>query len=365
MAIGISGANGICYAAFPTGYDPSRANNTWIYFGSDIAQNAMGALWNNFYSNYEGTPYTGRNDLLTMMNMGANLVRLYDWEPRNKHDSFLDAFGPNGIGVLAPVSNYFLKEGFSNRKTLIPELIKSFSNLDRNDYHSSITGIIIGNEPAVSGFSVDACIQFTKDWIEIEQSMFGGNYRKLPIGHPVDFSLYGGQYPCWGFWDKLLAGLNTGGLSQRLFLAPQTYNSASYLFKTVDGNKAGYVDLTWDRYHIPLLFTEIGLGRDKPEHVQFVRDQLQNCIAYNGAHPDRLLGFCFFQFADKVWMQGTPEGSFGAHSHTNQLLTTVHFSAADFTHWDVDPAPLSDQMTVDVLAKTDLYNAVSDSYNVS
>jgi hypothetical protein len=198
MAIGFFGNQGICYQPFPPGYDPSTANQTWIFFGSDIAYRPMSPLWGGGYRNAKNVSFPGRDDLLTISNMRVNLIRLYDWEPRNIHQDFLDGCWSSNIAVLAPVSNYFLKEGYKDRATLIPKLIKSFSNAQGTDYHQAITGIIIGNEPEISGYSVEQCIGFTKDWVEIEQSQFGG-YKKLPIGHPVDFGTYGGQYPCWGF----------------------------------------------------------------------------------------------------------------------------------------------------------------------
>lgn len=110
-----------------------------------------------------------------------------------------------------------------------------------------------------------------------------------------------------------------------------------------------------------MCFTEIGLGRDKPDHVSVVEGQLKGCVACLSSHTDRLAGFCFFQFADKVWKQGTSEGMFGAHSHSSNMLTTVEYSAPDFTHWDV-PEPVPDQMTVDELVQTDLYDAVVAAY---
>jgi len=361
MAFPIIGNKGICYQPFPPGYDPSTANHTWIFFGSDIAYAPMRPLWGGAWENAKKQMFPGRSDLLTVQQMGVNLIRLYDWEPRNNHQNFLDDCLRFGFSVLAPVSNYFLLEGYPKRLQHIPNLIKSFSNAEGTDYHRAITGIIIGNEPRVSGYTVDQCIQFTKDWVAIERSQFG-SYRKLQIGHPVDFNQYGGRYPCWGFWDPLVGALNGDDISQRLFLAPQTYNEAEYLFQNAEGSGTGYVDLTWNLYHKPILFTEIGLGRDKPKHVSVVRGQLQGCINYNKQYADRLPAFCFFQFADKVWKQGTPEGMFGAHSHTNDFLTTVQYSAGDFTHWDVtEPNP--DQMTVDRLERTDLFGAVSDTYN--
>jgi hypothetical protein len=353
---------GICYQPFPPGYNPSTANQTWIFFGSDIAYDAMRPLWSNAYVNSKRTAYQGRNDLITLHDMNVNLIRLYDWEPRNKHGIFLDECSGLYLSVLAPVSNYFLKEGYGNRLTLIPGLIRSFSNAQGTDYHQAIRGIIIGNEPRLNGFGVNECIQFTKDWVSIEQAQFG-SYRKLPIGHPVDFNQYGGQYPCWGFWDPLTQALNDS-LGQRLFLAPQTYNTAEYLFQNAEGSGQGYVDLTWNRYQKPLCFTEIGLGRDKPNHVSVVHDQLRASLQYDTLHPGRIFGACFFQFADKVWMQGTPEGMFGAYSHTNNVFATIQYSAGDFTHWDV-PEPVPDQMTVDDLTPSDLLDAVMGAYKGS
>jgi hypothetical protein len=369
MSFQFEGFKGICYQPFPAPYNPSTANNTWIFFGSDIAYLPMAPLWSRGYRNKNNESYVGRDDLTTMREgMGVNLIRLYDWEPRNSHLDFLNAcwempdrFTP----VLAPVSNYFLKEGYKDRRTHIPKLIRSFSNAQGTDYHIGINGIIIGNEPRLNEFTVNECIGFTKDYVDIERSQFPG-HRKIPIGHPVDFATYGGQYPCWGFWDPLLSALNSGDIAPRLFLAPQTYNDAEYLFKNASGAGKSYMDLAWDRYHKPIAFTEIGLGRDKPDYARVVREQLQGCCDYRLQHQSesRLIGFCFFQFADKVWKQGTSEGMFGAHSHTNDILTTVQYSEKDFTHWD-KPWAKPWQMTVDRLQQTDLYSAVSDIYKAN
>ena len=66
-----------------------------------------------------------------------------------------------------------------------------------------------------------------------------------------------------------------------------------------------------------------------------------------------------FQYADKVWKQGTSEGSFGAWTHTRTATTTVTYTGADFTHWD---APSLGTLNIDTLEKTDLYAAVTDCY---
>jgi len=326
--------------------------------------------------------------------MGVNLVRLYDWEPRNYHKRFLDRCLAHDIKVLVPVSNYFLKpdEGYPNRLTLIPDLIRSFSNGEQNngsDYHPAIAGIIMGNEPRLHGFSVVECEQFTKDWVSIEQDQFSG-FRMPPIAHPVDFNQYGGLYPGWGFFTPLLAGLRTTttrNLQSRLFLAANTFNDAFYLFQNAGAPRSGkgYVQLTYDEFHKPLLFTEIGEDRTKPNYLPKVNGQLSESIAYGAAHPEQLLGICHFQFADKVWLCPTggscpSEGSFGTHSHTRRFLSqppqqgrepdTVNYVEADFTHFDCKPCrqpcpcvPCDNvPVKIDDLTQNSTYSAVMTNY---
>ena len=75
----------MCYSAFPSPYDPSSANNTCIFSGSDIANNPLAPLWGSRFESANHMTWMGRNDLQTMQNMGVTLVRLYDWAPRNRH----------------------------------------------------------------------------------------------------------------------------------------------------------------------------------------------------------------------------------------------------------------------------------------
>ncbi|MEP0265345.1 hypothetical protein [Dokdonia sp.] len=363
---------GICYQPFPPGYNPSTANKTCIFFGSDIAYDPMEPIWGNAYTSSTGSscnltgPNKARNDIQTLRDMGVQLIRLYDWEPRNNHLKFLDYCNAHNIKVLVPVSNYFLKpgEGLPNRKTLIHSLIDSFSNAGKTDYHSAIEGIIIGNEPRLNGFDAQNCIDFTTDWATIEASTYSG-YRELQIGHPVDFATYGGQYPCFGFWDPLFAALDkvtAKNLNKRLFLAPQTYNNEDYLFTNAEGSGKGYVDLAYDAYKKPILFTEIGYGRNNSGYEAFVDGQLSGSIAYHTQNPSKLIGLCYFQFADKVWLsKGDSEAMFGAYSHAGGTECTIDYGDKDFTHWDNGSCDGS-SMTVDTLAKTPLYDVVVKNY---
>jgi len=365
--------NGICYAPYPQGYNPSIANHTYIFFGSDIAYDCMAPVWGKEYTSKSGShcdlngPNKARNDLQTLANMGVNLIRLYDWEPRNNHLKFLDYCDSLNIKVLVSVSCYFVKpsEGLNLRNEKIPDLINSFSNRDKTDYHSAVLGIVIGNEPRINGYDAQNCIDFTTSFVNIEASQYP-NYREVPIGHPVDFAKYGGQYPCFGFWDPLFAVLDNitkKKLNKRLFLAPQTYNDREYLFDNAEASGKGYVDIAYEKYQKPILLTEIGHDRLKPNYQKIVQGQLAGSIEYGAKNPDKLLGVCFFQFADKVWIPGTTDGSHGANSQGNDTLCTINFDNGDFTHWDKDcnNVPLN----VNNLIPTPLYDIVVKNYKRS
>jgi len=366
---------GMCYQPFPAPYDPSTANDTCIFFGSDIAYNPMQPLWGSDYTSSNGMEFPGgRKDLKTMDTMGVNLVRLYDWEPRNEHLKFLNQCQNLGIKVLAPVSNYFLirGQGFEQRKALIPQLIKSYRNADGTNYHPAIAGIIMGNEPRIGNkFGVDELAVFTKEWVRIEEEQFSG-FSLPPIGHPVDFGkLPNERFPQWNFWRDLLARLKdteTRDLQKRLFLAPQPQNGANYLFENAENTREGYVQQTYAEFQKPLLFTELGKDRTKHDYLDVIDGQLNGAIAYGAQHPEQLKGICYFQFADKVWKCptgdpcGDSEGSFGAFSHTKKVLLTVNYVPGDFTHWERANGCTNQQLKPDELKPNDAYAKIVAAY---
>ncbi len=365
--------NGMCYAPYPHGYDPSTANDTLIFYGSDVAYDCMTPMWGKEYTSKAGShcdlngPNKARNDIQTLANMGVTLIRLYDWDPRNNHLKFLDYCNSFNIKVLVSVSCYFVKPGDDNglkdRDIQIPKLIDSFSNSQKTDYHSAVAGIVIGNEPARNGYNAQHCIDFTTSWADIEASKYP-NYREVLIGHPVDFATYGAKYPCFGFWDPLFAVLDkktTKNLNKRLFLAPQTYNDREYLFQNAEASGKGYVDIAYEKYQKPIIFTEIGNNRLLSNYQKVVDGQLAGSIEYAAKNPNKLLGICFFQFADKVWIPGTTEGSHGTRSQGNDILCTINYVNGDFTHWDkegIKNVPL----TVNALIPTPLNDIVVKNY---
>jgi hypothetical protein len=363
---------GICYGndAFPAPYNESNANSSQCTFGSDNAADYVAALFGVNYSNsvkdwcqHMGNMQNCRHDIDNMYTMGVELIRLYDWDARNNHQKFLDQCQQAGIGVLVSVSNYNLRpdQGLPRMKEAIPALIRSFSN--GTDYHPAVQGVVIGNEyNREDNISTANVAAFTNTWASIEGGQFG-KHRKILMGHPVAFGLTNNKNDCWDAWEKLLPLISA--LNSRLFLAPQTYNPASDLFHNYRGTNKGYVDLTFDKFGLPLWFTEIGLDRTKDNHVNIVTGQLEGCINYNKQNPSKLIGCCMFSYLDKVWAKGS-EGAFGTWTHARQGSTTVTYTDKDFTHRDVVPGtpnliPLG-SLNIDHLEKTDLYDAVTKAY---
>ncbi len=365
---------GICYGndAFPQPYNPSAANQTEVFFGSDNAADYIKPLWGKHFTPHPDPSASGgcggenqvpcRDDLKKMKAMGVEVVKLYDWDPRNRHRGFLDECENLGIGVLFSVSDYFIKPGggLGQKDVFIPQLIHSISVPTEfgSDYHRAIVGIAIGNE--FDGFSEQNLADFTNAWVRHESTQHD---RKMKIGHPLAFTADNGKLPCWDRWDKFLPLLHTT-VKSRLFLAPNCYNDAKYLFEDVGGPKRGrgWVELTSEKYDLPIWFTEIGQDRTKQDYATVVRSQLKACLSYSRVNPHKLIGACFFSFVDKVWMQGSSEGSFGTYSHGPCGGTggqcTIHYSPKDFTHWEVQPG----QLRIDTLQRTPLYDVVSDVY---
>jgi hypothetical protein len=361
---------GMCYSPFPPPYDPSTANHTCIFFGSDIASHNMKSLWGTPFSPLDGPDkdrsFFGRNDIGSLQVMGVNVIRLYDWDPRNDHRPFLDYCEQHRIKVLVPVSNYFLGAYGSppNMDDSISNLIESFSDDKCTDYHPAIYGIIIGNELDQStkmpaGYLVD----FTKRWIEIEKCLLS-NYRKVPIGHPTSFATYGEGYPCFKYWDKFIAELkDIEDLNDRLILCPQTYSDEEYLFNNAEGSGKGWVDLAYERYNLRMLFTEIGCSRlARDDYLEVIEGQLDKSLIYAARNPEKLLGTCYFQFCDKVWAYGTVEGAYGVFANGERAISTVRYGSKDFPHKDGMSCE-NESLNIQVLKSNPVLAVIKKIYN--
>lgn len=351
---------GTAYQAFGQGYNPSTANNTRIYFGSDVARKQFGSLWGTQSYLQQSCEPVCRNDLQTMKDMGINLVRVYDWDLRNDHRPFLDRAQSLGIKVIVPISNWLVKNPQyweeQIRGYLKPGNFAGSSG--KPDWHPAIAGITISNELdqeglAAYGQAVDLTARFLQ---EAERQGFSKSMR---VGIPVTFAQRPGvEAPAWDLFDRLVNKAELAPYRSQLMLNPNSYNEGTYLFGNNVADPAGWVQKTYARYGLPVVFTELGMNRvQRQDSVAVVRDQLQRGLAYQQANPEQLLGLVHFMFDNKVWKQspdGAPEtdseGAFGALRH-GAVLKTMATVNSDYEWFNGDTSD-NGSFTIDRLEPT-------------
>lgn len=92
--------------------------------------------------------------------------------------------------------------------------------------------------------------------------------------------------------------------------------------------------MAYERYRLPILFCEIGCDRlSRPDYLDVITNQIESSFAYHENNSDKLLGICYFQYCDKVWMRNKSEGSFGMVANTKKVTDVVEYNQTDFDHW--------------------------------
>jgi len=368
---------GTAYQAFGQGYDPSTANSSSLYFGSDIARKQMGSLWGTQSFLTNSCAPDCRNDLQTIKNLGINLIRLYDWDPRNDHSQFLDYANSLNIKVVVPISNWLPKQSSTVWDEQVPGYFSSrnFGNKAGTDWHPAIAGVIISNEldsPSEDGgiHYVPAIGLVARFLQEADKRGFS---KTVPVGIPVTFVPRGEPFgpggqnlPGWNQFNKLLTDPRTAPYKDRLMLCANTYNDKVYLTANAEGTGEGWIPLTYKQFGAPILFTEIGYSRAKPDYSQqYVHDQLQSVLDYQKANPQQVLGAMHFQFDDKVWKQ-TPgdtdtEGAFGMFHH-GAIVRQIPTVQADYDFYADGTNGNFGTLTIDKLDQTSIYTPVVDAY---
>ena len=149
----------------------------------------------------------------------------------------------------------------------------------------------------------------------------------------------------------------------QLMLNPNTYNDRNFLFG--QNGQDGWVQATYAKFQVPILFTEIGKSRvpdGDAASSAVVKGQLQGTLDYQRAHPGQVLGAIHFMFDNKIWKQTSPEtdseGAFGSFRHgaTVKTMTTVN---ADYDFWAADN---KGDFAIDKLEPTATFDAVTSIY---
>mgnify|MGYP006358313155 CR=1 FL=1 len=157
----------------------------------------------------------------------------------------------------------------------------------------------------------------------------------------------------------------TRNLNKRLVICPHTYNEADYLFNNAQDSGQGWVDLAYDKYQLPILFCEIGSGQMvRSDYIQVIKNQIEKSIEYSNDNEAKLLGICYFQYCDKVWVPDTTEGSFGMVFNTNEVTDIVHFGPKDFSHYDGFSCD-NNFLNIQVLSPKPSFDIIKNAYKLS
>lgn len=371
---------GSAYQAFGQGYNPSTANNSYIYFGSDIARRQTGSLWGTESHLRQPCAEHCRNDLQTLKDMGINLIRLYDWDPRNDHSQFLDYAHSLGLKVVVPISNWLPEQNEATWDQQVPAYFEygNFGNRAETDWHPAVAGVIISNELDMDDKSAHLygqAIGLTARFIREADAL--GYSKDVRVGLPVSFTPgrpsgapLGPNNTVMSSWNQFHQLLNDPRITSienfrdRLMLCPNTYNDAHELFVNYQGRTGnGWTQLTYAQFQVPILYTEIGrsllLDQDPPAYV---KGQLQAALQHQRTHPEQLLGVIHFQFDNKVWMQDTTEGAFGTFRHD----APVHWIQTVREDFDFGlDAGETGALAIDTLTPTALHPAVVEAYTRS
>lgn len=119
---------GVCYNPTPIGENGSRAPNG-DYFTSQYS-----ALWDR--------------DLPQLRAMGANVLRIYGWNPTADHSAFLDRCYNGGDRPLYVLVNYWVDPltAWTNLSA-VQALTANFTTIERRlGAHPAVLGLIVGNE---------------------------------------------------------------------------------------------------------------------------------------------------------------------------------------------------------------------------
>ncbi|NGR08917.1 hypothetical protein G5B41_15290 [bacterium SGD-2] len=358
---------GVAYQPFSFGYNPSQANSSELFFGSDIARKEFGSYWGTTsYLRSQSCAPNCRNDLKTLRGMNVNLIRLYDWDPRQDHSQFLNHAKTNGITVLASISNW-LAETTDVQPSEWAQHLEPFFNsrnfAQGNNWHPAIAGITITNELDRNPAHFHKAIGLIAEFLRIADSK--GFSKSVLVCAPVTFEMKPNDLPAWHSFRTFLNDPRLAPYQDRLMLCPNAYNSKEDLFDDFNGTGQGWVQQTYREFGKPILFTELGLSRTENYYTpEFIRDQLKAVIAYQKQHPEQLLGATIFQFSNKVWMQ-TPddslsEGAFGMFRH-GAVVKTLNPQLSDFdplVAFTNNPGTL----VIDALERSSTYYAVEEAY---
>lgn len=266
---------GVCYQPTPIGDDPAHAAPRGDYYTAEYAE-----LW--------------ARDLPRIRAMGANVVRIYGWDPAADHRAFLEACYDGGREPIRVIVNRWIEPATRwDDPAAVGRLTTEFLEIDRRlGDHPAVLAIVIGNESNAHRGNGETPAY----WAGVES--IAGAIKRQSRERLVSVAVTD-AIPQIAARDAMLASLD--------FWCVQTYRGTSL------GSLFDEYEASTSR---PLVLTEFGV--DAFDH------RLGRPYADDGAVPGRIIaalwreiaanatvcaGGCVFAYSDEWWKSG------GASTH--------------------------------------------------
>lgn len=267
---------GVCYNPAPIGTDPSTQQPYGDYYTA-----AYSAL-------------TAR-DLPLIRALGANVIRVYGWDPAGNHTAFLDACYNGGVDSVYVLVNRWIDPATNwANATAVNAVRDEFLQLDAGlSSHPAVLGLLLGNEVnAPNGNGTNAAF-----WSALN-TIAGAVKAQTPsrlVSTPIIDTL-----PQIAARDAVMTHLD--------FWCVQTYRGTTLGSLFTDYAAASTR---------PLVLTEFGLdaydqqsGQPYADNGAFVGTTVAGLWREIAAHAATCAGACVFEFADEWWKSA---GSISVH----------------------------------------------------
>mmetsp|Transcript_6806 Transcript_6806/g.10806 ORF Transcript_6806/g.10806 Transcript_6806/m.10806 type:complete len:594 (+) Transcript_6806:67-1848(+) len=327
---------GICYSPVPKNIIPGET--PWLY-DSDMFNSDFQALWG-----IDTTPgVVSRDDLRYLRNALFNVIHLYDWNLQwyRNHQPFLDYAMELGMGVLIPVSNYVLTDGWEQRETLVAQLVQSTHSTETGKVHDAVFGWIVGNEydtHQTDGPNGDPSIPVERvtEVMRLLAKYDPDPANRRPFTVPVSTAMGYHNNPGPGMGQlaeirqAMLSGNLTDAYYNRYLPALNPFMAFGDLVELI---LDPYLEqsISWGEPPLPLIFTETGMSQEALDsHHKFTpvlgitgqayyeQDMQKNFMLLELAkspNPYNFSGHFFFEFTQEDWKgEGTPEMLYGLHA---------------------------------------------------
>jgi hypothetical protein len=302
--------------------------------------------------------------------IGVNLLHLYDWsvppapgQPpgpyQRNHLPFLEECAENHIGVMVPISNYFLQQLQQNNPDVPGQILAMVTEIYQGGTSPVPAAAMwaVANEYDLSSFDASVVASAMACLVQAEQQLGITAANLLPVTSPVSFAATDLPPGITALQNleaaiKANAALGAAFWEQRFVASVNPFNDAAFLTTYIDSTFGGYFP------DLPFFFAEMGIPipgggiTDEKGQAEFVLGQL------NASKPrGSFLGRCVFQFLNQSAMKTGTEATFGMTKYAPPppLPRTAKIPAG-YTPGGGETYP------VDALAKKPLYDSVSSAY---